>query len=114
YGWGGVFDMDISGAVTTLCQIRGNEGTGPLAALIQASDGNFYGTTGVGGEQRAGRSSGSTRRGVSLRSTASHRGSLRTAFNPWRAPSRLQEPSMEPPLPAERTTAAPSSGSTRL
>ena len=58
--WGGgthdlgtVFKMTTGGVLTTLVNFTNNgtsnKGAGPLAALVQASDGNFYGTTEYGG-----------------------------------------------------------------
>ncbi len=48
---GTVFRMTPDGAVTTLHAFAGGptDGASPLAAIIQASDGNFYGTTSQGG-----------------------------------------------------------------
>jgi len=50
---GTVFKMTPAGALTTLysfCSRPGcTDGEGPLTGLIQASDGNFYGTTPLGG-----------------------------------------------------------------
>jgi len=50
---GTVFKMTPNGALTTLVEFSGtvgsNLGSGPFAALIQGSDGNFYGTTQKGG-----------------------------------------------------------------
>jgi uncharacterized repeat protein (TIGR03803 family) len=46
---GTVFKMDSSGNLTTLHSFAGSDGSMPLAGLIQALDGNFYGTTGAGG-----------------------------------------------------------------
>lgn len=48
-GCGTVFKMTPSGAVTVLYSFDNTSGLGPLAALIQGSDGNFYGTTHFGG-----------------------------------------------------------------
>jgi uncharacterized repeat protein (TIGR03803 family) len=53
-GCGNVFSMDSSGIVTILHSFSGGDGGNPIAGLIQATDGNFYGTTsgwgvGVGG-----------------------------------------------------------------
>src|SRR5262249_17271191 len=48
YGCGTVFKMDPSGGLTTLHEFNGyldRDGLQPLAALIQAVDGSFYGTT---------------------------------------------------------------------
>src|SRR5438552_3203503 len=53
YGGGKVFRMTPAGALTTLysfCAQTGcTDGQAPFAALIQSSNGNFYGTTGGGG-----------------------------------------------------------------
>jgi uncharacterized repeat protein (TIGR03803 family) len=50
---GTVFKITPSGTLTTLyrfCSQSGcTDGGGPLAGLVQATDGNFYGTTEVGG-----------------------------------------------------------------
>jgi uncharacterized repeat protein (TIGR03803 family) len=48
---GTVFKIDGSGSLTTLHSFRGSpsEGANPVAALIQGPDGNFYGTTALGG-----------------------------------------------------------------
>ncbi|HEV3060532.1 MAG TPA: choice-of-anchor tandem repeat GloVer-containing protein [Vicinamibacterales bacterium] len=50
YGQNGtVFKMTVAGAFTVLHSFRSAEGSAPQAALIQATDGNFYGTTYYGG-----------------------------------------------------------------
>jgi len=53
WGYGVVFKITPSGAVTTLysfcSQISCYDGRGADAALIQATDGNLYGTTALGG-----------------------------------------------------------------
>jgi uncharacterized repeat protein (TIGR03803 family) len=48
---GTVFNMTSAGSVTTLHSFSGSsgEGAGPLAGLVQGSDGNFYGTTSLDG-----------------------------------------------------------------
>jgi uncharacterized repeat protein (TIGR03803 family) len=51
-GCGTVFKVTPSGTLTTLLSFTNN--ANPVAALIQASDGNFYGTTGVGGANNTG------------------------------------------------------------
>src|SRR5437763_6899629 len=59
---GTVFKMDSSGAVTTLYSFAGTgpippinfDGANPLAGLVQGSDGNFYGTTSLGGANNLG------------------------------------------------------------
>jgi uncharacterized repeat protein (TIGR03803 family) len=46
YGLGTAFKIDTAGDLTTLHHFKGiYDGADPYAALIQASDGNFYGTT---------------------------------------------------------------------
>ena len=40
--------------VTTLHSFNGSDGQSPDAALVQGSDGNFYGTTAVGGAHSEG------------------------------------------------------------
>jgi len=49
YGCGTVFRITPSGALTTLHNFGSGEGDFPYAPLLQASDGNFYGTTVWGG-----------------------------------------------------------------
>jgi uncharacterized repeat protein (TIGR03803 family) len=48
---GTVFKIDGTGNFTTLHSFSGSpsEGASPVAALVQGSDGNFYGTTALGG-----------------------------------------------------------------
>src|SRR5439155_474250 len=48
-GYGTVFRMDANGVLTTLVSFHGGNGANPFAALVQGSDGNFYGTTYFGG-----------------------------------------------------------------
>jgi uncharacterized repeat protein (TIGR03803 family) len=50
YGWGTVFKMTISGIFTNLYSFTGgNDGGSPIPGVVQAADGNFYGTTYVEG-----------------------------------------------------------------
>ena len=49
YGCGTVFKMTPSGDFTTIHIFRGPDGESPYGGLIQASDGNFYGTANGGG-----------------------------------------------------------------
>ena len=52
--WGTIFKITPSGSFTTVYTFPGkgtNDGIDPAAALIQAADGNFYGTTSLGGHQ---------------------------------------------------------------
>src|SRR5947208_2619165 len=53
---GTVFKIDSTGNLTTLHSFSGfpNDGGNPIAGLIQGSDGNFYGTTALGGEHSLG------------------------------------------------------------
>ena len=53
---GTVFNMTPAGSVTTLHSFSGaaGEGADPLAGLVQASDGNLYGTTALGGTHHVG------------------------------------------------------------
>jgi uncharacterized repeat protein (TIGR03803 family) len=48
---GTVFNIDATGSLTTLHSFSGSpgEGANPVAGLVQGSDGNFYGTTALGG-----------------------------------------------------------------
>ncbi len=46
---GTVFRITPSGSLTVLHSFNGTDGASPSSALIQASDGNFYGTTYAGG-----------------------------------------------------------------
>jgi uncharacterized repeat protein (TIGR03803 family) len=52
-GYGSVFKITPTGTLTTLynfcTQSNCADGWGPVGGLIQATDGNFYGTTGAGG-----------------------------------------------------------------
>src|SRR5439155_14719871 len=53
---GTVFKINAAGSLTTLHSFSGSpgEGANPVAGLVQGSDGNFYGTTGLGGEHYLG------------------------------------------------------------
>jgi uncharacterized repeat protein (TIGR03803 family) len=48
-GCGTIFKISLAGTLTTLHNFDYTEGAEPIAALIQATDGNFYGTTYSGG-----------------------------------------------------------------
>jgi len=49
--YGVVYKITSSGAFTLLHSFDSTDGSGPVAPLVQGSDGNFYGTTVVGGCQ---------------------------------------------------------------
>jgi uncharacterized repeat protein (TIGR03803 family) len=56
-GYGGdgtVFKMTPSGKLTTLHSFDGTDGANPFAALVQGTDGNFYGATGFAGAYGSG------------------------------------------------------------
>jgi uncharacterized repeat protein (TIGR03803 family) len=48
-GCGIVFKITSEGALTTLHIFNSTDGANPIAGLVQATDGNFYGTTYAGG-----------------------------------------------------------------
>ena len=52
---GAVFRMSLAGSLSTLYSFAGsNDGSEPTGGVIQAADGNFYGTTYAGGTSAAG------------------------------------------------------------
>ena len=51
---GTVFQLTPAGALTTLASFTGSNGKHPAAALVQSSDGTFYGTTLLGGAHNLG------------------------------------------------------------
>jgi len=53
-GCGTIFDLARSDAFTTLHSFDGTDGETPLAGLIQATNGTFYGTTPAGGSNGSG------------------------------------------------------------
>ena len=54
YGGTVFLKLTPQGVETTLYTFSGPDGAGPSAGLIQGSDGNFYGTTAVGGANDGG------------------------------------------------------------
>jgi uncharacterized repeat protein (TIGR03803 family) len=57
-GCGMVFKVTLGGALTTLFSFDSTDGAGPQAALVQATNGEFYGTTAGGGASAACNSQG--------------------------------------------------------
>jgi uncharacterized repeat protein (TIGR03803 family) len=53
-GCGTVFKISSGGTFTTLHSFDGSDGSDPVGGLIQGSDGEFYGTTAVGGAYGSG------------------------------------------------------------
>jgi len=53
-GYGTVFKITTSGALTTLHSFAGPDGTGPVVPLVQDIDGDLYGTTESGGANSKG------------------------------------------------------------
>ena len=51
--YGTIFKITLSGALTTLHSFVSTDGSTPQGKLVQASDGNFYGTTISGGNTQA-------------------------------------------------------------
>ncbi|MGA2741116.1 MAG: choice-of-anchor tandem repeat GloVer-containing protein [Bryobacteraceae bacterium] len=49
YSYGTIFKTTDNGALTSLYSFGGADGTYPSSTLVQATDGNFYGTTYEGG-----------------------------------------------------------------
>jgi len=54
WGCGTVFSITPGGTMTTLHSFNENDGDAPNGALVQATDGNFYGTTSDGGADYVG------------------------------------------------------------
>lgn len=54
YGCGTIFEITPAGTLTTLHSFSGTDGAYPTGGLIQANDGNFYGTTFEGGSNDLG------------------------------------------------------------
>jgi uncharacterized repeat protein (TIGR03803 family) len=48
-GIGTVFEMTPAGMLTTLVEFSGGDGANSAGGLVQGTDGNFYGTTSIGG-----------------------------------------------------------------
>ena len=84
-GCGTVFKITPSGTLTTIHRFNSYDGFWPFAGLVQASDGNFYGTTLLGGVD------GLNGQGTSLRSPPPERSLCSTVFarNPTARMARL-------------------------
>lgn len=54
YGCGTVFRITMSGTLSTLHSFEGPDGSAPVAGLVEAADGTFYGTTAAGGDAEQG------------------------------------------------------------
>ena len=78
YSYGTVFKITPTGTLTTLHGFEGPDGSAPVAGLIQASDGNFYGTTSYGGANNPGGGAGYNY-GTAFQITPS--GTLTTLYN---------------------------------
>jgi len=53
-GYGTIFKVSRKGKLTTLHSFGGTDGTFPFGSMVLASDGNFYGTTQMGGASNDG------------------------------------------------------------
>ena len=84
-GYGSLFSITLSGALTTLHSFDNTDGAGPDGTLIQGTNGDFYGTTSGDGAGGAG-----TVFGLSVRSRRV-RQTLPLQAKPVR-PSRFWEP----------------------
>lgn len=63
-GCGTLFEITLQGTLTMLHSFESTDGAYPFAGLVQATDGNFYGTTGSGGANNWGTIFGVTRTGA--------------------------------------------------
>jgi uncharacterized repeat protein (TIGR03803 family) len=79
YGCGTVFKITPGGKLTTLHRFDGTDGYDPSATLVQAADGNFYGTTGAGGASDSCNENGITGCGTIFRITPG--GKLTTLYS---------------------------------
>lgn len=53
-GCGTVFQANPTGIVRTLHSLNYSDGANPYSGIVQATDGNFYGTTYIGGADGVG------------------------------------------------------------
>jgi uncharacterized repeat protein (TIGR03803 family) len=54
YSWGTIFKITPAGKLTTLHSFASTDGASPISGLVQATDGNLYGTTPSGANFQAG------------------------------------------------------------
>ena len=80
-GYGSVFKMTPDGTISTLASFYGTNGMHPQAGLVEADDGNFYGTTYDGGAYPGTGIFGGPGAGTIFRITAD--GTLTTLFSFW-------------------------------
>ena len=93
-GCGTVFKMTPGGTITTLHGFSNGDGARPYSGVIQANDGNFYGTTTLGGTLGGGTVYKIASTARSRRSTASVEAAARSLTADWcKAPT---ETSMGP------------------
>ncbi len=78
-GCGTVFKLTPAGTLTTLHSFSGTDGVNPYAGLMQAGDGNFYGTTRYGGANNDCPDGGGMGCGTAFKITSS--GTLTTLYS---------------------------------
>ena len=81
FGYGCVYKMTPDGTITALASFYGTNGMHPWGGLVEADDGNFYGTTYDGGAYPGTGAFGGPGAGTIFRITPS--GTLTTLFSFW-------------------------------
>jgi uncharacterized repeat protein (TIGR03803 family) len=81
YGCGTIFQITPSGTLTTLHSFAGMDGAGPVAILIQATNGRFYGTTPGGGANKNNSCGGHTDQSCGTVFSITSKGVLKTLYN---------------------------------